>query len=63
MNVDGILAETRRKTLVILFINSRFINDSDEFAKMFERKEHFLTRFYFNRKSYIVLILQLIKLG
>ncbi len=36
MNVDGafILAETRRKTSV-LFIDSRFINDSDEFRKMF----------------------------
>ncbi len=37
MNVDGafILAETRRKTSVLLFIDSRFINDSDEFGKMF----------------------------
>ncbi len=37
MNVDGafILAETSRKTSVLLFIDSRFKNDSDEFAKMF----------------------------
>ncbi len=37
MNVDGafILAETRRKTSVLLFIDSRFINDFDEFGKMF----------------------------
>ncbi len=37
MNIDGafILAETRRKTSVLLFIDSRFINDSDEFGKMF----------------------------
>ncbi len=37
MNVDGafILAETRRKTSVLLFIDSRFINDSDEFGKTF----------------------------
>ncbi len=37
MNVDGafILAETRRKTSVLLFVDSRFINDSDEFGKMF----------------------------
>ncbi len=36
MNVDGafILVETRRKTSV-LFVDSRFINDSDEFGKMF----------------------------
>ncbi len=34
MNVDGafILAETRRKTSVLLFVDSRFINDSDEFG-------------------------------
>ncbi len=37
MNVDGafILSETRRKTSVLLFVDSRFINDSDEFGKMF----------------------------
>ncbi len=37
MNVDGafILAETRRKTSVLLFVDSRFINDSNEFGKMF----------------------------
>ncbi len=37
MNVDGafILAESRRKTSVLLFVDSRFINDSDEFGKMF----------------------------
>ncbi len=37
MNVDGafILAETHRKTSVLLFIDSRFINDSVEFGKMF----------------------------
>ncbi len=37
MNVDGafILAETHRKTSVLLFIDSRFINYSDEFGKMF----------------------------
>ncbi len=37
MNVDGafILAETIRKTSVLLFVDSRFINDSDEFGKMF----------------------------
>ncbi len=37
MNVDGafILAETQRKTSVLLFVDSRFINDSDEFGKMF----------------------------
>ncbi len=37
MNVDGafILAETRRKFSVFLFVDSRFINDSDEFGKMF----------------------------
>ncbi len=36
MNVDGafILAETSRKTSVLL-VDSRFINDSDEFGKMF----------------------------
>ncbi len=37
MNVDGafILAETCRKTSVLLFVDGRFINDSDEFGKMF----------------------------
>ncbi len=37
MNVAGafILAETRRKTSVLRFIDRRFINDSDEFGKMF----------------------------
>ncbi len=37
MNVDGafILAETRRKTSVLFFVDSRFISDSDEFGKMF----------------------------
>ncbi len=37
MNVDGafILAETCRKTSVLLFDDSRFINYSDEFGKMF----------------------------
>ncbi len=37
MNVDGafILAETSRKTSVLFFVDSRFINDSDEFGKMF----------------------------
>ncbi len=36
MNVDGafILTETRNKTSVLLFIDSKFINDSDEFGKM-----------------------------
>ncbi len=36
MNVDGafIFAETRRKTSVLLFVDSRFINDSDEFGKI-----------------------------
>ncbi len=37
MNYDGafILAETRRKTSVLLFVDSIFINDSEEFRKMF----------------------------
>ncbi len=37
MDVDGafILAETRRKTSGLLFVDSRFINDSDEFVEMF----------------------------
>ncbi len=37
MNVDGafIWAENHRKTSVLLFIDSRFINYSDEFGKMF----------------------------
>ncbi len=37
MNVDGafILAETCRKTSVLLFVDSRFIYYSDEFGKMF----------------------------
>ncbi len=37
MNVDGafILAETRGKTSMLLFVDSIFINDSDEFGKMF----------------------------
>ncbi len=37
MNVNGafILAETGWKTSVLLFIDSRFINDSDGFGKMF----------------------------
>ncbi len=37
MNVDGafILAETRRKTSVLLFVDRRFKNDSDEFGMMF----------------------------
>ncbi len=37
MNVDGsfIVAETCRKTSVLLFVDNRFINDSDEFGKMF----------------------------
>ncbi len=37
MNVDGafILEETRRKTSMLLFVDSRIINDSDEFGKMF----------------------------
>ncbi len=37
MNVDGafILAETRSKTSVFLFVDSRLINDSEEFGKMF----------------------------
>ncbi len=37
MNVDGafILAENRRNTSVFLFVDSRFINDSDEFWKVF----------------------------
>ncbi len=37
MNVDGafILAETRSKTSVLLFVDSRLINDSEEFGKMF----------------------------
>ncbi len=37
LNVDGafILSETRRKTSVLLFVDSRFINDSDESEKMF----------------------------
>ncbi len=37
MNVDGafILAETCRKFSVFLFVDSRFINDSDKFGKMF----------------------------
>ncbi len=36
MNVGAfILAETRRKTSVLLFVDSRFINDSDEFGKIF----------------------------
>ncbi len=37
LNVEGafILAETRRKTSVLLFVDSRFINDSDEFGNMF----------------------------
>ncbi len=29
------MAETHRKTIVLLFIDSRFINDFDEFGKMF----------------------------
>ncbi len=37
MNVDGafILAETRMKISVLLFVDSRCINDSDKFGKMF----------------------------
>ncbi len=37
MNVDGafILPETHGKTSVLLFVDSRFINDSDQFGKMF----------------------------
>ncbi len=37
MNVDRafILAETCRKISVLLSVDSRFINDSDEFGKMF----------------------------
>ncbi len=37
MKDDGafILAETRRKTSVLLFVDSIFINDSEEFRKMF----------------------------
>ncbi len=37
MNDDGafILAETRRKTSVLLFVDCRFINDSDEYREMF----------------------------
>ncbi len=37
MNDDGafILAETRRKTSVLLFVDSIFINDSEEFRNMF----------------------------
>ncbi len=37
MNDDGafILAETRRKTSGLLFIDTIFIIDSDEFGKMF----------------------------
>ncbi len=37
MNVDGafILSEIRRKTSVLLFVDSRFIDDSEEFGKMF----------------------------
>ncbi len=37
MNFDGafILAETRRKISVLFFVDSRFINDSDEFGNMF----------------------------
>jgi len=37
MNDDGafILAETRRKTSVLLFVDSIFINGSEEFRKMF----------------------------
>ncbi len=40
MNVDGafILAETHRKTSVLLFIDSRFINYSDEFGKMKDKR-------------------------
>ncbi len=36
MNVDGafILAETHRKTSVLLFIDRRFINDSEELERM-----------------------------
>ncbi len=37
MNFDGafILEETCKKTSVLLFVDSRFINYSDEFGKMF----------------------------
>ncbi len=37
MNVDGdfFVTETRRNTSVLLFVDSTFINDSDEFGKMF----------------------------
>ncbi len=35
MLMELFLAETRRKTSVLLFVDSRFINDSDEFWKMF----------------------------
>ncbi len=37
MNVDGafILAEAHRKTSVLFCVDSRFMNDSDEFGKMF----------------------------
>ncbi len=37
MNDAGafILAQTRKKTSVLLFVDSIFINDSEEFRKMF----------------------------
>ncbi len=37
MNDDGafILTETRRKTSAFLFVDSKFINDSDEYREMF----------------------------
>ncbi len=42
MNVDGafILSEARRKTSALLFIDSRLINDSGEFGKMFGALAH-----------------------
>ncbi len=42
MNVDGafILSEACRKTSALLFIDSRLINDSGEFGKMFGALVH-----------------------
>ncbi len=55
MNVDGafILAETRGKTSVLLFVDSRFINDSDEFGKMFVAR---ITLAHAFKKNYKMLL-------
>ncbi len=53
MNVDGafILEETRRKTSMLLFVDSRIINDSDEFGKMFAARIALAHAFKNNNKN------------